>query len=516
MDIKLLLLKSIALLYYFSRVESTDDGPVKESITKILAKIEIPDDPLNKSKERYTLLELRNILVWLHRQNLKNKIDLTELMTRIQIACDQDIKTLKMYETNIIETETMDEATRRYNGAYSDILDYLAGEDLVDLLRNASMKVSFNKSTIEDLNTFKAQIIDGLNGIRIGATEASDDASVIDLSDLDKMDEVFRKADMLASDKGILSYGFKAMNRMTGDQGGGRRGEYNAVVALAGHNKTGNLLDHFISFCLFNEPQLVDPTKKPLHVYFTIEDPITEVMRKLYVLLKQHETGLPVQLRGMDYKEMSRYVSEVLTSRGFHVKIVDFENGGSPYLYLNRLQSFIDQGYEIVSCISDYVHLMDSNVVGKTNQSDNTKGIHRIISDWTKPRDILHWTAHQLSADARDLMRMFPEDFISRLIDKGYYEGCKTLSTEFDFEYATCKRISGGFTWQEFQWAKHRKLGATDEKDKYFTMKYYPIGMIGYPYDVHVDQDLSYKKVGNRATQGGDKSEWSDFGDGDL
>ena len=204
-------------------------------------------------------------------------------MTRIQIACDQDVKTLKMYETNIIETETMDDATRRYNSAYSDILDYLAGEDLVDLLRNASMKVSFNKSTIEDLNTFKAQIIDGLNDIRIGATEASDDASVIDLSDLDKMDEVFRKADMLASDKGILSYGFKAMNRMTGDQGGGRRGEYNAVVALAGHNKTGNLLDHFIAFCLFNEPQLVDPTKKPLHVYFTIEDPITEVMRKLYV-----------------------------------------------------------------------------------------------------------------------------------------------------------------------------------------------------------------------------------------
>lgn len=516
MDIKLLLLKSIALLYYFSRIESTDDTPIKETVGKILSKIDIPDDPLSKSKERYTLLELRNILAWIVRQNLKTPVDIVELMTRIQIACDQDVKTLKLYETNIVETNSLDESNRRYQSAYSDILDYLAGEDLVELLRNASIKVSFNKSTIEDLNTFKAQIIDGLNDIRIGASEAIDDHSVIDLSDLDKVDEVFRKADLLSSDKGILSYGYKALNKMTGEQEGGRRGEYNCVTALAGHNKTGNLLDHFISFCLFNEPQLIDETKKPLHVYFTIEDPITEVMRKLYVLLKQHEEGLPVLLRGLDYKEMAKYVSERLTSRGFHVKIVDFENGGSPYLYLNRLQSFIDQGYEIVTCISDYVHLMDSNVVGKTNQSDNTKGIHRIISDWTKPRDILHWTAHQLSADARDLMRMFPEDFIQRLIDKGYYEGCKTLSTEFDFEYATCKRTSGGFTWQEFQWAKHRKLGATDEAHKYFVTKYYPIGMIGYPYDVEGDQDLSYKKVGNRSTQGGGQAEWSDFEDGDL
>lgn len=107
---------------------------------------------------------------------------------------------------------------------------------------------------------------------------------------------------------------------------------------------------------------------------------------------------------------------------------------------------------------------------------------------------------------------MFPEDFISRLIDKGYYEGCKTLSTEFDMEFFVAKKVHNDETWQEFQWGKHRKLGATPESDKYFAMKYYPVGMIGYPWDVELDdKDYSYKKVGNRSSQGDGGSEWSDF-----
>ena len=49
--------------------------------------------------------------------------------------------------------------------------------------------------------------------------------------------------------------------------------KYANVSAPSGHNKTGNLLDAFVSFCIFNKPVLLDPEKKPLHVYTTIEDP---------------------------------------------------------------------------------------------------------------------------------------------------------------------------------------------------------------------------------------------------
>ena len=99
------------------------------------------------------------------------------------------------------------------------------------------------------------------------------------------------------------------------------------------------------------------------------------------------------------------------------------------------------------------------------------KGLHRVISDFTTPRDIFHYTAHQLSSEARTEMRNYPDDFISRLVDKGFYEGSKTLNTEFGFEWYTAKIIKDGVAWQVFEWGKHRKLGATDEKDKHFCCK---------------------------------------------
>lgn len=511
MDIKLLLLKSISTLYYFSKTGSTSSDIVKNTVESVVDQMEISYDPTDISKERKMLSDLKLLVERLLTRDLTTNIDREDLMSRIEIACDEDIRTVELFNRNILDVGS-DEANVKYRLAMNELQDYISEEKLISTIRNASRAISFDRNSIKDLNTFKLKLIDQLNEVKIDNRSSATDPNIIDISDVGKLEEVFQKAEDLVSSEGILKFPFKGLNRMTGENGGARRGEYTAVHALAGHNKTGTLLDIFISMCLFNKPHPLDPTKKPLHVYFTIEDPVTEVVRKIFVMIKQHETGLPVDLRGIGYKEQAAYVSDRLSENGFHVKIVDFENGGSPFKYLNYLENFIEDGYEIISCGCDYVNLMDREAVGKNNIADNTKGLHRIISDWTKPRDIFHYTAGQLSSDARDLMRMYPDEFITRLLDKGYYENCKTLSTEFDMEFFIYKRVHNGETWQEFQWGKHRKLGATLESDKYFAMKYYPVGMIGYPWDVDKDgEDYSYKKVGNRNTQGSGVSEWSEF-----
>lgn len=512
MDIKLLLLKSISTLYYFSRTDATSSELVKNTISSVVDQMEISYDPTDISKERKTLSDLKLLIERLLNKELTVIIDREDLLSRIEIACDEDVRTIDLFKRNLLEDTDVDESTIKFRSNLSELQDYLSEEKLISTIRKASRDISFDRSSIKDLNTFKLQLIDKLNGVKVDNQTSSQDPNVIDISDIGKLEETFKKAEDLISVEGILKFPFKGMNRMFGENNGGRRGEYVAIHALSGHNKTGTLLDIFCSMCLFNKPHLLDPTKKPLHVYFTIEDPVTEIVRKIYTMIRQNETELPVELRGIPYKEQAAYVSEKLSSQGFHVKIVDFENGGSPFKYLNYLESFQEEGYEIFSVGCDYVNLMDKETVGKTNLAENTKGLHRIISDWTKPRDIFHYTAGQLSSDARDVLRMFPEDFIKRLIDKGYYEGCRTLSTEFDMEFFVAKKTHNGETWQEFEWGKHRKLGATLETDKYFAMKYYPVGMIGYPWDIDKEgEDFSYKKVGNRSTSGEGVSEWSDF-----
>lgn len=512
MDIKLLLLKSISALYYFSRTGATSAEIVKNTIETVVDQMEISYDPTDISKERKALSDLKLLIERLLNKDLTQVIDHEDILLRIEIACDEDVRTIDLFKRQLIADVDTDEATAKFRSDLSELQDYLSEEKLVATIRAASRAISFDRGSIKDLNTFKLQLIDKLNTVKVDNKTTSDDPNVIDISDIAKLEETFKKAEELISEEGILKFPFKGMNRMFGENGGGRRGEYIAVHALSGHNKTGTLLDIFCSMCLFNKPMPLDPTKKPLHVYFTIEDPITEIVRKIYTMIRQHETGLPVELRGIPYKEQAGYVSERLSSQGFHVKIIDFENGGSPFKYLNYLETFQEEGYEIISVGCDYVNLMDREAVGKNNIADNTKGLHRIISDWTKPRDIFHYTAGQLSSDARDVLRMFPEDFIKRLVDKGYYENCRTLSTEFDMEFFVAKKVHNGETWQEFEWGKHRKLGATLETDKYFAMKYFPVGMIGYPWDVDSEtEDFSYKKVGNRSTQGEGIAEWSDF-----
>lgn len=512
MDIKLLLLKSISTLYYFSRAESTGSDLVKNTITTVVDNMDINYDPTDISKERKSLADLKLLIERLLNRSIAEPIETEDLVSRIEIACDEDVRTIDLFKRNIVEIDDKEENNSKYRKALGELQDWLSEEKLVSILRSASRDVSFDRSSIKDLNAFKMKLIDSLNGVKVDNKATTSDPSIIDMSDIGKLEEVFKKAEQLVSEGGILKFPYKGMNRMFGENDGGRRGEYIAVHALAGHNKTGTLLDIFISMCLFNTPQLLDPEKKPLHVYFTIEDPVTEIVRKIFVMLRQHEDGLPVDMRGVTYQEQAKYVSEKLAEKGFHVKIVDFENGGSPFKYLNYLENFIEEGYEIISVGCDYVNLLDREAVGKNNIADNTKGLHRIISDWTKPRDIFHYTAGQLSADARTLMRLYPEEFITRLTDQGYYENCKSLSTEFDMEFFIYKRIHNGVTWQEFQWGKHRKLGATHESDKHFAMKYYPVGMIGYPWDVDKEGvDYSYKKVGNRNTQGDSSPEWSDF-----
>lgn len=512
MDIKLLLLKSISTLYYFSRSEATGSDLVKNTIGSVVDRMEINYDPTDISKERKSLADLKLLIERLLNRPLTEPIETLDLVSRIEIACDEDQRTIDLFKRNLVELEDVDACISRYRKSLGELQDWLSEEKMVQTLRLASRDISFERSSIKDLNEFKLKLIDKLSEIKVDNRTSLSDPSVIDISDLGKLKEVFKKADQLVSEGGILKFPYKGLNRMFGENDGGRRGEYVAVHALAGHNKTGTLLDIFISMCIFNTPQPLDPEKKPLHVYFTIEDPVTEIVRKIYVMLKQHETGLPIDMRGVSSAEQAEYVSFKLAERGFHVKIIDFENGGSPFKYLNYLEGFVEQGYEIVSVGCDYVNLMDREAVGKGNIADNTKGLHRIISDWTKPRDIFHYTAGQLSADARTLMRLYPEEFITRLLDQGYYENCRTLSTEFDMEFFVYKRVHQGVTWQEFQWGKHRKLGATHESDKYFAMKYYPVGMIGYPWDVDSEaDDHSYKKVGNRNTQGAGASEWSDF-----
>lgn len=513
MEVKLRLAKAISASYYSSHSGQNNTDQINNLLDKILAHLNFPEDR-GSDRERSAMVKVRSVLVWMKQKGCDTPYELNDLMARLRSATGDDDRLYDLFCKTLLLVDDPDAARDKVKEVHNELMEFIAVEELESLLRRATRQLGFDRDKIEDIRNFKEELVAKIQSLSIGGkSRAATVVRTIDLSDVSSVAEVFHLAQIAIDPKSILKLPFKAANRMTGDQGGARRGEWSNVSALPGQNKSGQLLDTFVSMCMFNTPVLFDESKKPLNLYFTIEDKLELVFQKLYVLLNQYEFGLPVVIKGISPTEMAEYVYSKLTRNGHTVKIMELPGGMSSDDYLDILRSFEDEGYEIISCGCDYVNLLGKQGIPVQVAGDEVQLLHRKLRSWCSPHNVFHYTAHQLSTDAKTLARQFPEDYLKRLPGKGYYEGCKKLDTEFDYEYMVAKTQHSGAWWQEVCWAKHRKIGATLDHDKYYALKFLEYPMLGFRYDVELEEDLSYPKVGGRNTTGSGVRDWTSFGE---
>lgn len=515
MEIKLLLAKAIGAAYYASHCNTNEDA-LHNVLESAISRVQVSDDRQLASTEKSSLLKLRALLIWLKQRGSEKPMELDDLMTRVRIAAGDNDRLYDLFCKTLLLVDDPQAAKDKYEEFANELMSFAALQEFEELVRKASRRLAFERDNIKNVQDFRNDLVLKLQNLSLGDKKrAASIARSIDIDDLTSMTEVFNLAQTAIDPKSILKHAIKAYNRMTGDQDGFRRGEWLNVSALPGQNKSGNLLDFFISMCLYNNPVLFDETKIPLHVYTTIEDKLELVFQKLYIMLKQQEYNWerPIDIRGIPPAELAAYVSTRLQERGFKVKINEF-TGGQPYSdYIESLRQFQDDGYEIISAGLDYANLLGKQGIPVQTAGDEVQGVHRYVRHFTSPNNIFHYTAHQLSTQAKEEARMYPEEYLPRLVGKGFYEGCKKLDTEFDFEYFIAKRVHAGTTWQEVQWGKHRKLGATNEDHKRFALKFLELGMIGFKYDLDTPIDTSYKKVGGRLAGEESGRDFDDFGE---
>jgi len=90
-------------------------------------------------------------------------------------------------------------------------------------------------------------------------------------------------------------------------------------------------------------------------------------------------------------------------------------------------------------------------------------------------------------------------------VDKGYYEGCKSLDTEPDLEMHQHIVVVNGEKYLTLQRGKHRKFTITPENDLYYVYKFDPIG--GVRDDIN-GRDMSRRSVGGNAVADGGGEAW--------
>lgn len=515
MDIKLFLVKSISLLFLESQLANPGTSGGKTIIRELLSDVKLNESAADHGSDRNALNNLRTTVMWMLSNGDSQTYDLDSFLQRLRLNSQGDEIVYKALEKTIKIYPDESIVRKMANNIYKELKRFKAREKLNDVLRKASYTVAFKETEVEDWDGFILNTAQDLLAIDMESEEQTDPAfiSSVNFALADSVKAAYDEMNMSMSPDGIIKFPFQEMNKMMGVQAGARRGELGLVNALPGNNKSGTILDMFIGTCIFNDPFLFDPTKKPLVLLYSTEDDIPVIMQKIYVILKQMENGIAVSAKGRDTEEMSAYVMEKLRARGWEAEIHRIVGSKFTYAkYIQHLERYKGKGYEVAASFIDYPSMFSKDGCASASTGDDVQDLFKRIREYTNPTKILQVMAHQLSTQAKEEKRVNPSKFIRDMPGGGYYQGCKKLDTEVDWEIYVNKQVVNDGSYLEYVWGKHRGVvEPTPEKHKYFVMRFNDYPMYGVPYDVHLETSLGYRIVGGKPNSAGGGTNWYDI-----
>lgn len=514
MDIKLFLVKSVSLLYLESQIEGYRSGNAA-MIRDILSDIKMPENIGELGDGRNTLSNLRTTVLWMLNNGDSQRYEPDTLLQRLRLNTQNDDNTYKAFEKTIRRYPDESVIRKHINDISREMRRYKNHEKLQEIIKKASYAINFKEAEIEDWDSFILQTAQDLLSVDMETEERTDPAFItsVNFNDAESVRAAFEDMNKSLSTDGIIKFPFKALNRMMGVQGGGRRGEFGLVNALPHNNKSGTLLDLFIGTCIFNDPFLFNKDKKPLVLFYSTEDDVPVIIQKIYVILKQLETGMAVSVKGIDIAEASTYVMEKLQARGWYVELHRIKGSAFTYAkYIKHLEQYKAKGFEVCASYIDYLAMYSKDGCVQGATGDDLQDLYKRVREYTSAEKILQVTAHQLSTQAKEEKRMNPAKFIRDMPGGGYYQGCKKLDTEVDWEFYVNKQTVNDGAYLEYLWGKHRGVvEPTPESHKYFVMKFNEHPQYGIRYDFDLEEDLSYKIVGGRPNSQGGGMAWNDI-----
>jgi len=499
MNHKLILVKSITLLYRESQITGIKEKS-NELVRTIIGTIKLSEANLGVNQERDVLENLRATALAMCDDPIDHVYEPVDLLQRLKIDTGDDTATYDGLKEAICAEMSEPAIKRTCISIKKTLHNYYREGQAIDIFTKAANQLRFNRESIKDLKTFITEHIQSLEPYQMDvATKDPAIISEVDLTDTETVSNVFREVKTMDDGSGTLKTGWQCINRMT--RGGFRRGEEVLISALQHNFKTGFTLCLFSHLALFNEPYMIDPTKKPLLLRISFEDDVTLNMQFLYTYLKENETGVKIEsLEGIDEKEMSDYVNKKLMANNYHVKLLKVNPGLWSYSHIcNKILEYEAQGYELHAVMLDYLYLVPTTGCSQGPAGHDVRDLFRRMRNFTNPRRITLITPHQISTDGKKLVREGATvDFVKDIANKGYYAGSSQIDQEVDLEIYIHIVKFNGYSWLTMQRGKHRIPGITKAEDLYAVMRFESIGTM--PYDVN-GPDLSVRKVG--ATPGG-------------
>lgn len=494
MDSKLILAKCITLAFC-ENIASNGKIKSTEVILGAVGKLKLPEQVSDVDAGRLTIIALRETLYNLINDESGDVIDVNVLLQRIRIDVGDDIGVYDAIEPiskySELPKEDLLKICRKLRDELHKFLDQMS---IKEIISKAHRDLFYSRKPLE-WDKFINSVVSDLETHTKGMNKAQKSymLNLASMSDPKSIAEILEKAKQDNEGVGGFKTGWQAVNRMLGDSENLRRGMFVLVGALTHCYKSGFTHDLFRHACIYNHPHVSEKTKKPAILYFSSENRAEEDLIRMYVALKENETGEAVNIRHIDPIEASEYISKRLMETGFHVEMMRIDGGNFSYMDLfNLVIEYESAGYEIQAIFFDYLSLIELKGIQNSMQGEGLRQLMQRVRTFMSARDILFVTPHQLSQEAMSLKRSGVNNFVSEIASKNYWDGSKRIANEADLEIFLDIVHRDNKAYLAVHRGKHRTVKATAMALRHFFLPFEDIGFV--PDDIN-GEDRSIKDI---------------------
>lgn len=544
MNNKLLLVNGITLLYRESQLPGAHENSAG-LVREIIQNIRLPEVSVGIDHERDIINNLKMTALTMCETPLDHEYELAEILQRLKINT-MDEESLYDALCDGMVAELSEKALKRMClNIKRTLSDHFQEEQVKTIINDAASMLKFKRNKIPSMKKFVAELASALEPYQVDLIR-KDPAiiSSVDMSQLDQVTGVFNSVQDSMSGASILRSGWQGLNRML--DGGFRGGEEWVFGALQHNYKTGSSLSIFMDMALYNTPILRDPNKKAALVRISAEDPLEQNFQFMYqrlIGIEALESGRPLpdqtelerlMLAGLEVEEIieirsiydmvdkdsisikrlkylenklavyrAGVIKDKLSINGFNTFFIHINPSMWTYRDIcNKIIEIEAEGYEVHAAQVDYLLKIPTTGCDGKSAGEDIRNMYERIANFMKARHILFHTPHQLSTDAKMMIREGRLGFVQSLVGRGYYAGCKQLDQVVDGELFMHIEKVNGKSYLTIQRGKHRKVGITPDEYLYIVLEFHPL--FGLLPDIRT-ADSTRKKVGGGVVGSGEE-----------
>lgn len=510
MDSKLVLFQCITLLFRESQLEKRNIDS-RDLVKEAVNTIRLPEAGVAMDHSRETLVALRATTLYMVEQPTDHVFDKSHILDRISISCGGDVSLYKIFETGVTDNLDQDQIKRKILNCRHDLNGYIRELRIKEVAKQHYAKLNFSEEPVDWKNVVADFIMDYERLNQAGADKTKEGVvDEINFSVASSVQDAMDRAVEENAGEGMLLSGYQGVNKMLGGDSYYRRGDFVVVGALQHNFKSGWINSHFRDFATLNKPYMRDPSKKPLLLGISTENSLKDNILWMYAHLKAEETGEKADTRNISTAEASAYVIARLSVTGYEIRWLRVDPSDYTYRHFIDLVLQLEaDGYEIHAVLFDYLNMISKKGCNTGPMGTEIRDLFRRVRNFTNPRGILFMTPHQLSSDAKSLLRggVAPEDFVKEIANKGYWDSCRVIDQEVDLEIYIHLVKRNGETWITIQRGKHRKPTITPDIDLYCVYKFdSDLGLL----PDFSTEDKSTRRVGAKSMAEGGAPAWYD------